>query len=78
MEGANGTFRYGVKINSGSDVQEHIFAGVFCWNKCDFLRINIHLFANHPVDFGICFGEAAENHFFDGSGKIAQNCFKGD
>ena len=28
MERANGTFRYIVKINSGSDVQKHIFAGV--------------------------------------------------
>ena len=29
VERANGTFRYVVKINSGSDVQKHIFAGVF-------------------------------------------------
>ena len=29
LERANGTFRYVVKINSGKDVQTHIFAGVF-------------------------------------------------
>ena len=43
-----------------------------------FLRIHIHLFANHPVDFGIGVGKAAENYFFDGSGDIAQHCFEGD
>jgi len=43
-----------------------------------FSRIHIHLFANHPIDFGIGVEEAAENYFFDGSGDIAQNCFKGD
>lgn len=36
-----------------------------------FLRIHIHLFANHPVDFGIGVGEAAENHFFDGNRNVA-------
>ena len=30
------------------------------------------------VDFGVGVGEAAENHFFDGGGKIAQHCFDGD
>ena len=68
----------GKNITPVRTCKKHIFAGVFCWNKCDFLRINIHLFANHPVDFGVGFGEAAENHFFDGGGDIAQNCFKGD
>ena len=46
--------------------------------KFDFSRINIHLFANHPIDFGIGFGEAAENYFFYGSRNVAQNCFKGN
>ena len=35
VERANGTFRYVVKINSGSDVPKHIFAGVF------FVEINV-------------------------------------
>jgi len=38
MEGANGTFRYGVKINSGSDVQKHIFAGVFLLEQMWFFK----------------------------------------
>ena len=31
----------------------------------------IHLCVDRPVDFGVGFGEAAEEHFFDGSGDIA-------
>ena len=79
MERANGTIGNVVKINSGKDVQKaYLCRSFFCWNKCDFLRINIHLFANRAVDFGVGVGEATEDHFFYGSGKIAQNCFKGD
>ena len=47
-------------------------------NEQSFSSGVIYLCVDCTVDFGVGVGEAAENHFFNGGGEIAQNCFYGD